>query len=159
MNIYFVCTGNTCRSPMAEAILTSLNMENVNVKSAGIYALEGGAMSDHAQAVLAEEHISLPHISKAVNENDLKWADLVLTMTVKHKELLLASYPQINGKVFTLKEFTAPYASKDISDPFGGDVYQYKQTFNELKHYILLLQTKLEKQSEGLASGTKENEI
>ena len=159
MNIYFVCTGNTCRSPMAEAILTSLNIENVSVKSAGVYALEGGAMSDHARAALAEDQITLPHISKAVTMHDLEWADLVLTMTLKHKELVLASYPKYAGKVFTLKEFTAPYASKDISDPFGGDVYQYKQTFNELKHYILLLQAKLEKQSEGIVSGTKENEI
>jgi protein arginine phosphatase len=159
MNIYFVCTGNTCRSPMAEAILKSLQIENVRVKSAGVYALEGGAMSENAQSALADDNITLDHVSRAVNEHDLSWADFVLTMTAKHKELVLLSYPQFEGKVFTLKEFTAPYASKDISDPFGGDTYQYKQTFNELKHYILLLQSKLEKQTEGITSGTKENEV
>ena len=50
MNIYFVCTGNTCRSPMAEAILKNKKLPNVNVKSAGIYALEGGEMSENARA-------------------------------------------------------------------------------------------------------------
>ena len=51
MNILFVCTGNTCRSPMAEAILKARDIENINVQSAGIYAMDGGAMSRNSQIV------------------------------------------------------------------------------------------------------------
>ena len=143
MNIYFVCTGNTCRSPIAEAILKSMNLENVQVKSAGIYALDGGEMSENAKAVLQEENIYFEHQSRAVTPENLQWADLVLTMTAAHKALILSNYPQYAKKVYTLKEFTAPYSSKDISDPFGGDLQKYKQTYEELKHHIQQLQTQI----------------
>lgn len=144
MNIYFICTGNTCRSPMAEAILKSMNIDELEVRSAGIYALEGGEMSENAKAVLASQNIDMNHQSKLVNEEDLKWAHLVLTMTSAHKHLVVDHYPQFADKIFTLKEYTAPYASRDISDPFGGDYLQYEQTFHELKQYIEILKEKLE---------------
>ena len=143
MNIYFICTGNTCRSPMAEAILTSLKLKNVEVRSAGIYALEGGEMSENAKSVLDAEQTAVNHRSKVVSKDDLQWADLILTMTSAHKELVLQSYPEVQAKIFTLKEYTAPYTSKDISDPFGGDYHQYKQTFQELNQYINILKDKL----------------
>ena len=143
MNIYFICTGNTCRSPMAEAILTSMKLENVEVRSAGIYALEGGEMSENAKSVLEAEQILVNHRSSMVSKDDLQWADLILTMTSAHKELVLQAYPEVQEKIFTLKEYTAPYTSKDISDPFGGDYHQYKQTFQELKQYINILKDTL----------------
>ena len=143
MNIYFICTGNTCRSPMAEAILTSLQIPNVEVKSAGIYALEGGEISENAKSVLEAEQISMDHRSKMVSKDDLEWADLILTMTSAHKELVLRSDPEVKAKIFTLKEYAAPYTSKDISDPFGGDYHQYEQTFQELKQYINILRDKI----------------
>ncbi len=143
MNIYFICTGNTCRSPMAEAILASIQLQNVDVRSAGIYALEGGEMSENAKSVLEAEQISMDHRSKMVNVEDLQWADLILTMTSAHKELVLQSFPDVKDKIFTLKEYTAPYTSKDISDPFGGDYHQYEHTFQELKQYINILKDKL----------------
>ena len=143
MNIYFICTGNTCRSPMAEAILTSHKLKNVEVRSAGIYALEGGEMSENAKSVLDAKQIAVDHRSKVVSKDDLQWADLILTMTSVHKELVLQSYPEVQAKIFTLKEYTAPYTSKDISDPFGGDYHQYEQTFQELNQYINILKDKL----------------
>lgn len=149
MNIYFICTGNTCRSPMAEAILTSMKLENVEVRSAGIYALEGGEMSENAKSVLEAEQISVNHRSSMVSKDDLQWADLILTMTSAHKELVLQAYPEVQEKIFTLKEYTAPYTSKDISDPFGGDYHQYKQTFQELKQYINILKDTLLRGSGG----------
>ncbi len=147
MNIYFICTGNTCRSPMAEAILASMKLPNVEVRSAGIYALEGGEISENAKSVLEAEQISVDHRSKMVNREDLQWADLILTMTSAHKELVLQAYPEVQSKIFTLKEYTAPYSSRDISDPFGGDYHQYEQTYQELKQYINVLKDKLVKGS------------
>ena len=149
MNIYFICTGNTCRSPMAHAILISMQLPNVEVRSAGIYALEGGDMSENSKSVLEAHQISMDHYSKLVSKDDLQWADLILTMTNTHKELVLQLYPEVKEKIFTLKEYTAPYTSKDISDPFGGDYHQYEQTFLELKQYITILKDKLLKSSGG----------
>lgn len=141
MNIYFVCTGNTCRSPMAAAILSHKNLHNIAVKSAGVYALEGGEMSHNAQEVLNENGIAHAHKSSVVTEDDLKWADLVLTMTYSHKELLLRSFPKFADKVFTLKEYTTSETGLDVSDPYGGDLTVYRQTFEELSKLIEQFET------------------
>lgn len=136
MNIYFICTGNTCRSPMAEAILKSYELPNVEVRSAGIFALDGGGISENAKRVLEKAGMDSNHHSRNVTQEGIEWAHLILTMTSAHKSMLLSSFPEHEAKIFTLKEYVAPYSSKDISDPFGGDLNQYKQTFNELKQYI-----------------------
>lgn len=147
MNIYFVCTGNTCRSPMAEAILKNMKIENIEVKSAGIYALDGGEMSENAKAVLDEQHISHQHVSKQIHVEDIEWADVILTMTYAHKEMIVQSFEQARGKTFTLKEYTTPYSGVDVFDPFGGDLHTYKQTFNELSRLIEQLVTQLQKEA------------
>ena len=143
MNIYFVCTGNTCRSPMAEAILKHKNIDGIQVKSAGIYALEGGEISENSGAVLANEGIFFNHKTSQVNPEDIEWADLILTMTLAHKEMILRNFSNAVGKTFTLKEYVTPYSSKDVSDPFGGDFYTYAQTYQELKKLIDELETKI----------------
>ncbi|QCR31418.1 low molecular weight protein arginine phosphatase [Lysinibacillus sp. SGAir0095] len=136
MNIYFICTGNTCRSPMAEAILRHKKLDGVQVKSAGIYAMEGGEISENAKAVLAQEQIDFSHITSQVKQEDIEWADLILTMTLAHKNMILHSFPNTQGKTFTLKEYVVPFSSKDVSDPFGGDIATYKQTYLELNRLI-----------------------
>ena len=143
MNIYFVCTGNTCRSPMAEAILKNKNIENIKVKSAGIYALEGGDISLNANEVIKEEQIEFSHVSSQVKLQDVEWADLILTMTLAHKNMILHTFPNAQNKTYTLKEFVAPYSSKDVSDPFGGDLHTYRQTYLELDQLIEKLILKL----------------
>lgn len=143
MNIYFICTGNTCRSPMAEAILKHKNLEGVQVKSAGIYALEGGGISENAKAVLEQGGIKANHITSPVKHDDLEWADLILTMTLAHKNMILQAYPDIQSKIYTLKEYVAPYSSRDVSDPFGGDIATYNQTYMELNQLIDALLLKL----------------
>jgi len=118
---------------MAEALLMSKDIDQVEVRSAGIYAMNGGEISENAKQVIVENGISYTHLSQQVSEDDLRWADLIVTMTTAHKNLLLNTYPFAADKTFTLKEYTRPYASPDVSDPFGGDVSQYRKTFMELK--------------------------
>lgn len=143
MNIYFVCTGNTCRSPMAEAILKSKNLDNVSVRSAGIFAMEGGEMSENAKLALANEGIFHNHISHSVTSEDLQWADIVLTMTAAHREIILERFPNDVGKIYTLKEYVTPYSSPDVSDPYGGDLPIYVQTYQELNKYLDVLVEKI----------------
>ncbi len=121
---------------MAEAILRNKKLDGVEVKSAGIYALEGGEISENSKAVLEQEQISVHHITSQVKQKDIEWADLILTMTLAHKNMILLSYPEAKGKTYTLKEYVVPFSSKDVSDPFGGDIYTYKQTYLELNRLI-----------------------
>lgn len=148
MNIYFICTGNTCRSPMAEAILKSKKIEGVEVRSAGIYALEGSPMSQNANTVLNQANIKHAHKSSLLNEQDVAWADLILTMTSAHKDSILRMTEQAHGKTYTLMEYTMPQKGVDIQDPYGGDLYVYQQTFEQLNEAITNLETKLKKKEE-----------
>ncbi|NLY80846.1 MAG: low molecular weight protein arginine phosphatase [Lysinibacillus sp.] len=143
MNIYFVCTGNTCRSPMAEAILKHKNIDGVHVKSAGIYALEGGKISENSKTVLEQESIQFQHTTRQVKNEDIEWADLILTMTTAHRDMILQLFENAQGKTYTLKEYVAPYSSLDVSDPYGGDLNTYKNTYDELNRLIEELVNKI----------------
>lgn len=104
MNILFVCTGNTCRSPMAAALLKN-KQPHLHIKSAGIFANENSAPNRHAVRALYEYDIQLHHTSTQVTEKLLHWADLVLAMTTNHVQSLILHYPQFQEKYYTLKEF------------------------------------------------------
>jgi protein arginine phosphatase len=134
--ILFVCTGNTCRSPMAEAILKSKKIDGLEVKSAGIYAATGSEASVHAKQVLRSHHIEHNHSSAMLNLESVKWADLILTMTGSHKNAILQQYSGAMGKVFTLKEFTGEDYDVDVVDPFGGNLAIYQETYQELEKLI-----------------------
>ncbi|MFK4998783.1 low molecular weight protein arginine phosphatase [Bacillus sp. N9] len=135
MNILFICTGNTCRSPMAEAIYNHLTPDSASAKSAGVFAMEGANAASHSIAVLEENGIAINHTSKNVSETDLTWADLILTMTNAHKELLIGQFPIMAHKVFTLKEYANQTNGEnvDVFDPYGGDMDVYRKHF---KSYI-----------------------
>lgn len=134
--ILFVCTGNTCRSPMAEAILKSKKIDGLQVRSAGIYAAMGSEASAHAKKVLDQNQIEHNHLSNMLTLETVHWADLILTMTGSHKNAILQQYPETTGKVFTLKEFTGEVYDVDVVDPFGGSVAIYQETFRELEKLI-----------------------
>ncbi len=134
--ILFVCTGNTCRSPMAAAILKDKKLEGIEVKSAGIYAENGSDASAHAKQVLVDNNISFQHRSQPLTEAVVDWADLILTMTGAHKAAIQQQYPRAIEKVFTLKEFSGEPFHQDVSDPYGGSLKRYEETFEELKRLI-----------------------
>jgi len=104
MNVLFICTGNTCRSPIAQALLQK--KANVNVQSAGLFASPGAPASQGTLDALQSNDITLNHKSQSVTKEKLDWADIILTMTTQHKQALTAQYPEVIEKLYTLKEYT-----------------------------------------------------
>lgn len=147
--ILFVCTGNTCRSPMAESLMRHMAEQAglvVEVKSAGLAAAEGLSMSAHAQDVLQEKGIACEVFSKPFTKELADWADWILTMTEGHKSHILVQYPQFAEKVHVLKQFAnggEDAQSYDISDPFGGSLEEYKRCAEEIEDALAEVVNKL----------------
>jgi protein arginine phosphatase len=143
MNIYLLCTGNTCRSPMAEAILRSKNIENLSVQSAGIHAQDGFPIADNAKTLIEEADMPYTNQSRTLSREDVEWADYILTMTESHKNVLLQLFPENREKIYTLKGFLSPSTNEDVHDPYGGNLETYRETFKELTQLMDQLEEKL----------------
>ena len=119
---------------MAEALLRSRVAENIQVKSAGVQAFSNSPASEGTRAVLAEKGISHAHFSQSISKELLRWADVVLTMTKAHKNMIQLLFPEMSEHIYTLKEFVDPLASEhDIDDPIGGPVEAYRQTAEQIE--------------------------
>lgn len=103
MKILFVCTGNTCRSPMAEAVLK--DKTTYEVQSAGIAATTGISTNPQAVDVLKENKIDYTGTSQPLTSELVDWADLILTMTYQHKQAVVSLHSDGFGKTYTLKEY------------------------------------------------------
>lgn len=139
MNIIFVCTGNTCRSPMAEAAAKYF-IKGHSFSSAGLMAYENMPMSRNAELALEERGIPYKnHFSRSLRPEDINKADLILTMSSRHKAILSET---AGDKVFTLKEYTTGTYG-DIADPFGGDLEDYVKCLDEIIKCIYALKERL----------------
>lgn len=142
--ILFVCTGNTCRSPMAEAIFRAKTAgQDFEVRSAGVAAYDGQAASPHASKVLKERGIEHNHSSSRLDAELIEWSDLILTMTANHKQAILMYYPAAANKVHTLREYVGVEGFGDIADPFGGSMEDYRRSAEEIEEALDRLSVRL----------------
>ncbi len=133
--IVMVCTGNTCRSPMAETLMRELLLRKlgkedaVRVLSAGVAAASGGSASPQSIEVMGERNLDLTgHSSQPLGDEIMNMADLVLTMTRSHRSAILAAWPDMHDRVFTLR-----VDGGDISDPIGMPVDAYRQCADQMQ--------------------------
>jgi protein-tyrosine-phosphatase/tRNA A37 threonylcarbamoyladenosine synthetase subunit TsaC/SUA5/YrdC len=143
--VLFVCTGNTCRSPMAEAIFRSLMAERygcrpeeveehgVVVASAGIAAWGGGRASANAVEAMREVGGDLTaHESQPVTENLIRQADIIWTMTASHRAAVIAQFPEAGGRTALLSPDRI-----DVIDPIGGPLATYRTCADQIRQHLL----------------------
>lgn len=137
--ILFVCTGNTCRSPMAEGLLKKMAKENqltLEVQSAGMGALAGIPASSEAVEACREKGVDISgHVSQPLTKSLVVESDLILTMTGKHKVMILKKMPGLEPKVRLLSEF-ADAGLEDVEDPVGQPLEKYRAVLAQMQGFL-----------------------
>ncbi|XZE53763.1 Sua5/YciO/YrdC/YwlC family protein [Planctomycetaceae bacterium SH139] len=146
--VVLVCTGNTCRSPMAEVMLrqrlkgATEGEDAVGVVSAGIAAFQGDQASSQAVEVMGKRGLDLTgHASQPMTEQLLQLADVVLTMTRGHREAILMRYPEAADRVHTLR-----IDGGDIADPVGAPLEVYQQCADQIDSQLEIWVERLQDQ-------------
>lgn len=142
MNILFVCTGNTCRSPMAEWFFRDLCTKNgaktkINIQSAGTSAAEGYPASEYVLSILRKNGIEAgSHRSQTLTPELLEWSDIAIAMTQSHLGTIIRLSEELRKKpkAKLLSEFSKKTSS--ISDPFGAGEDIYEECFSEMKKHL-----------------------
>lgn len=129
MRILVVCSGNTCRSPMAAGLLPLIAKErgmDVEVRSAGLAHHPKGKVAVNAVSVMAELGVDISaDYSKPVTPEAVQWADMIIGVQGSHVAHLLEDYPSAEGKLRSLEN--------DIRDPYCGPVEEYRRARDELR--------------------------
>jgi protein-tyrosine-phosphatase len=138
--VLIVCKGNTCRSPMAVAILNDLlrrggHAEVVEVRSAGIWAVEGQSATADAQRTMQERGLDVSkHHAHLLNAGDIRTADLLITMEASIAEVIRIEAGWAAAKTVTLGDLADDPG--DVADPIGRGMEEYRRTADLLLHLL-----------------------
>jgi protein-tyrosine-phosphatase len=141
-HIVFVCTGNICRSPMAEGLMRreskKAGCRDLIVSSMGIHALYGSPATEYAQKVCKEDGFDISsHTARYLMGDELEKADLILCMEPVHIKFVEIFFPWARKKIFLLGAWPDKATRKSaIQDPMGGSYEKYQQVFDLIKHHI-----------------------
>ena len=138
--LMFICTGNICRSPMAEYLLRHhLGSKTFwQVRSAGLAAMDGWPASQPAIDVLSECGVDLTsHRSHRVTKERIDPATLIMVMTTSHALELKQRFPEARDRIHLLKSFDPSGRGGEIQDPIGGDIRTYRRIRDEIDAALL----------------------
>ena len=139
MKVLFVCTGNTCRSPMAEVMAKNIfEGSEYRFSSAGVHAINGDKASENAILAAKSKDLDLrSHISRRVTYDMLEKADIIIAMTSGHKEVLTT---EIKTPVYTIFEYVGEKG--EVIDPYGHDVETYIDCIENLEELLVKMYKK-----------------
>ncbi len=151
--VLFVCSGNTCRSPMAQGLFTWIIAQDqgedysngYEIGSAGLFAIDGMPAAQAALDTMLEYEIDLSrHRSRLIDQEMVNNADLVLVMTREHYLYMMEMFSESQGKIYLLGDF-AGYDDQEIVDPYGMGIELYRECALQIKGMLEAIVEKLSK--------------
>lgn len=146
--IMFICTGNICRSAMADGLMKKLVKEqnkDIEVYSCGIFAEDGDSPTYNAVEAIKEYGVDLKnHRATNIRNSKIKDMDIILCATVSHKNNVKAMYPELKDKILTMKEYAGfDESDLDIPDPWGYDIETYRFCASTISNCLRIIVEKI----------------